>query len=101
MNVAQMRRGISWSTAGIWATFMRTSRSCSARLSDRKISQSWPRASRSEEHTSELQSLMRNSYAVSCLKKKKTLYRQAEETNFHPHTHNKDHKNILVKYTNQ
>src|SRR3546814_8224902 len=29
-------------------------------------------ASRSEEHTSELQSLMRNSYAVFCLKKKKT-----------------------------
>src|SRR3546814_11684518 len=30
------------------------------------------RAARSEEHTSELQSLMRNSYAVFCLKKKKT-----------------------------
>src|SRR3546814_3994736 len=29
------------------------------------------RAKRSEEHTSELQSLMRNSYAVFCLKKKK------------------------------
>src|SRR3546814_2365916 len=29
-------------------------------------------ASRSEEHTSELQSLMRISYAVFCLKKKKT-----------------------------
>src|SRR3546814_2342764 len=28
-------------------------------------------ALRSEEHTSELQSLMRNSYAVFCLKKKK------------------------------
>src|SRR3546814_3943568 len=28
------------------------------------------RDQRSEEHTSELQSLMRNSYAVSCLKKK-------------------------------
>src|SRR3546814_7838918 len=28
---------------------------------------------RSEEHTSELQSLMRNSYAVFCLKKKKPL----------------------------
>src|SRR3546814_3244255 len=28
------------------------------------------RAMRSEEHTSELQSLMRNSYAVFCLKKK-------------------------------
>src|SRR3546814_5250574 len=30
------------------------------------------RGVRSEEHTSELQSLMRNSYAVLCLKKKKT-----------------------------
>src|SRR3546814_1538981 len=30
------------------------------------------RAIRSEEHTSELQSLMRISYAVFCLKKKKT-----------------------------
>src|SRR3546814_9025304 len=30
-----------------------------------------PPFSRSEEHTSELQSLMRNSYAVLCLKKKK------------------------------
>src|SRR3546814_1947582 len=29
---------------------------------------------RSEEHTSELQSLMRISYAVFCLKKKKTCY---------------------------
>src|SRR3546814_4016334 len=29
---------------------------------------------RSEEHTSELQSLMRISYAVFCLKKKKTRY---------------------------
>src|SRR3546814_9247641 len=31
-----------------------------------------PAAGRSEEHTSALQSLMRNSYAVLCLKKKKT-----------------------------
>src|SRR3546814_5267732 len=30
-----------------------------------------PNFCRSEEHTSELQSLMRNSYAVFCLKKKK------------------------------
>src|SRR3546814_5332914 len=30
------------------------------------------RCGRSEEHTSELQSLMRNSYAVFCVKKKKT-----------------------------
>src|SRR3546814_7942125 len=33
-------------------------------------------ASRSEEHTSELQSLMRISYAVFCLKKKKTTNTQ-------------------------
>src|SRR3546814_4189153 len=31
----------------------------------------WIKPSRSEEHTSELQSLMRISYAVFCLKKKK------------------------------
>src|SRR3546814_3375925 len=31
---------------------------------------------RSEEHTSELQSLMRTSYAVFCLKKKKQTMRQ-------------------------
>src|SRR3546814_6224479 len=33
-----------------------------------------PWGSRSEEHTSELQSLMRISYAVFCLKKKKNKY---------------------------
>src|SRR3546814_3592972 len=32
-----------------------------------------PRGKRSEEHTSELQSLMRISYAVFCLKKKKQM----------------------------
>src|SRR3546814_1284687 len=32
---------------------------------------------RSEEHTSELQSLMRISYAVFCLKKKKTINKRA------------------------
>src|SRR3546814_4768062 len=37
--------------------------------------------SRSEEHTSELQSLMRISYAVFCLKKKKK--QQIELTNTH------------------
>src|SRR3546814_4677454 len=33
---------------------------------------------RSEEHTSELQSLMRISYAVFCLKKKKTYYTRTQ-----------------------
>src|SRR3546814_5331449 len=36
---------------------------------------------RSEEHTSELQSLMRISYAVFCLKKKKKRYKDTEELN--------------------
>src|SRR3546814_2243678 len=44
-------------------------------------------SSRSEEHTSELQSLMRISYAVFCLKKKKTyktpLYLLYKSTNHH------------------
>src|SRR3546814_5039438 len=35
------------------------------------------RAPRSEEHTSELQSLMRISYAVFCLKKKKQYHRSS------------------------
>src|SRR3546814_7531279 len=43
----------------------------------RKQRQAHQRHQRSEEHTSELQSLMRISYAVFCLKKKKK------------HTHNK------------
>src|SRR3546814_1679043 len=39
--------------------------------SDRKASSGRRVRARSEEHTSELQSLMRNSYAVFCLKKQK------------------------------
>src|SRR3546814_9192966 len=38
-------------------------------------------AQRSEEHTSELQSLMRISYAVFCLKKKKTTKNNCTSTN--------------------
>src|SRR3546814_7412019 len=41
---------------------------------------------RSEEHTSELQSLMRNSYAVFCLKKKKPSQKHSKNRleYFHP-----------------
>src|SRR3546814_8477084 len=41
------------------------------------------RATRSEEHTSELQSLMRISYAVFCLKKKNTNHRYNHTTSIH------------------
>src|SRR3546814_1408937 len=43
---------------------------------------------RSEEHTSELQSLMRISYAVFCLKKKKNTYNH-RTTNNDNHKHEK------------
>src|SRR3546814_3874237 len=41
---------------------------------------------RSEEHTSELQSLMRISYAVFCLKKKKNTKRQKTESTYNTKT---------------
>src|SRR3546814_3163212 len=43
---------------------------------------------RSEEHTSELQSLMRISYAVFCLKKKKSKQHQERNKNDKHHTNN-------------
>src|SRR3546814_6047324 len=57
---------------------------------------------RSEEHTSELQSLMRISYAVFCLKKKKKTNKRIMNTNTHIHTQqsdkdhaeNKSHKHV-------
>src|SRR3546814_4503250 len=45
-----------------------------------------PVACRSEEHTSELQSLMRISYAVFCLKKKKQNTNNNEHQQQHNHT---------------
>src|SRR3546814_5451127 len=42
---------------------------------------------RSEEHTSELQSLMRISYAVFCLKKKKTMEKNKSHKDRHTSTH--------------
>src|SRR3546814_9105447 len=42
---------------------------------------------RSEEHTSELQSLMRNSYAVFCLTKKNTTCSTCQQQALHMKTH--------------
>src|SRR3546814_2042633 len=44
-----------------------------------------PCFNRSEEHTSELQSLMRISYAVFCLKKKKDRHQYTTNTRIHTH----------------
>src|SRR3546814_6081864 len=47
---------------------------CYEGLDESKALYEWNyKKQRSEEHTSELQSLMRNSYAVFCLKKKKHI----------------------------
>src|SRR3546814_3718477 len=50
------------------------------------------RVHRSEEHTSELQSLMRISYAVFCLKKKKTQINITTEHNPKDRRHQHDYK---------
>src|SRR3546814_3751351 len=54
----------------LFRNFMRT-----ARASAVSLMHMYSRVPRSEEHTSELQSLMRISYAVFCLKKKNHLTR--------------------------
>src|SRR3546814_5991177 len=56
---AACRRRISWDVAKLFASNIDVS------SSPRPLEVIW---SRSEEHTSELQSLMRNSYAVFCCK---------------------------------
>src|SRR3546814_8524872 len=54
-------------------------------------------ARRSEEHTSELQSLMRNSYAVFCLKKKKDTYHTQHIDTLTQHT---SINNMIIRQTN-
>src|SRR3546814_20917964 len=53
----------------LWA---RVLEACDVDPEQRRMALHVTTAERSEEHTSELQSLMRISYAVFCLKKKKT-----------------------------
>src|SRR3546814_6899949 len=50
-------------------------------VGDRRLRRRIAAPERSEEHTSELQSLMRNSYAVFCLKKKTTQINKRTHTN--------------------
>src|SRR3546814_6564395 len=70
---------------------------------------SWPRAGaravlfgparrRSEEHTSELQSLMRISYAVFCLKKKKYTIRQKQSKQHNSLSSSNKMKSLHDKY---
>src|SRR3546814_16400711 len=65
-RASDKRRQI-WGTVSVWwpGTSQLAGRGCERPTSDQ--------VGRSEEHTSELQSLMRISYAVFCLKKKNKL----------------------------
>src|SRR3546814_7144126 len=101
-----VRSGRPWESpakTGAGARHFRKLRQASRRLPPRwrrprgqqaKRTQAPPRPHRrSEEHTSELQSLMRISYAVFCLKKKKlpnTTDRMKEDT-----THKIQHRNRI------
>src|SRR3546814_6364088 len=67
--------------SGDWGRCARAAQKSEARL---KIGSGYNRddhQARSEEHTSELQSLMRISYAVFCLKKKNKTYKQTTQYN--------------------
>src|SRR3546814_8181134 len=75
-------KGADWPAAGA-----ARNNACPATPSEAipSISSRLPRRLRSEDHTSELQSLMRISYAVFCLKKKN------ENQNHHKHTQKQMH----------
>src|SRR3546814_2811181 len=75
-RIAYRTDGIYWDAGVVWRPSLRTQLEAHVgRRYDSWVyfgSLSHAMSERSEEHTSELQSLMRNSYAVFCLKKKKT-----------------------------
>src|SRR3546814_4755960 len=64
---------VNWHLAGPIGLFESVMVTIALGLNLRKIQRDKIVADRSEEHTSELQSLMRISYAVFCLKQKKTI----------------------------
>src|SRR3546814_4780032 len=70
----------------------RTQQSPNARMANPPHSfEHEPVERRSEEHTSELQSLMRISYAVFCLKKKKKKIQQTQHSNTENHHRRSNH----------
>src|SRR3546814_4077494 len=83
-----MMRNARWAAAS--ASFNNRT-NISTDLPDNSNPKKGPRRGRSEEHTSELQSLMRISYAVFCLKKKITnidkIYNNTNVTRQQPITY--------------
>src|SRR3546814_10219956 len=91
--IAQIARDGTWKNHAPGALFFHA----------RYVSPGWRKTriaqidNRTEEHTSELQSLMRLSYAVFCLKKKN----RRTNINTHKQTYNKDHNSYDHKTTKQ
>src|SRR3546814_5065307 len=69
-RIAQARASVRQEKAGRFPTLGTQATAIQGRLPGLDIQNSAQPSARSEEHTSELQSLMRISYAVFCLKKK-------------------------------
>src|SRR3546814_5949347 len=86
-TIAQRRLQLAAETGdGIALVYRRLTRRDTASVAALRLKVEYvagaPRIERSEEHTSELQSLMRRSYAVFCLKnKKKQHYNESSSTN--------------------
>src|SRR3546814_9981260 len=70
MRIRHALAGFAFAACLVSPTKLVASPKMDATLSQRHKFDIAPQPLRSEEHTSELQSLMRNSYAVFCLKKK-------------------------------
>src|SRR3546814_2280601 len=81
-----------------WVARLRSVRTNDAALLLRTNMGAGHAGKRSEEHTSELQSLMRISYAVFCLKKKNIAHRCAETYIAHKHNDEKQtYKRHILK----
>src|SRR3546814_3800963 len=74
-----------------------STRRVSARFSTSPAASTPGRRTRSEEHTSELQSLMRISYAVFCLKKKKTTVHHNTHHKTQQRNGTQKHNNLSIK----
>src|SRR3546814_3220973 len=70
-STSSRKSGILLRSSRSWSCISGCSARCLSAAARSRAVVSWPAAKRSEEHTSELQSLMRISYAVFWLKKKK------------------------------
>src|SRR3546814_3979333 len=70
MGLHTLRLDTNRSLAEARALYLRNGYREVAPYNDNPYADHWFQKDRSEEHTSELQSLMRTSYAVFCLKKK-------------------------------